>query len=41
MEGLGIDMLWDLMQVINEQDKISMKLRDNVIVPIYTEKGVT
>ena len=35
----GIDMLWDLMQVIYEQEKIPTEWRDSVIIPIYKEKG--
>ena len=35
----GIDMLWDLMKGIYEQEKISMEWRDSVIIPIYKEKG--
>ena len=35
----GIDMLWDLMQVIYEQEKIPTEWRDSVIISIYTEKG--
>ena len=34
----GIDMLWDLMQGIYEQEKILMEWRDSVIIPIYKEK---
>ena len=35
----GIDMLWDLMKGIYEQEKIPMEWRDGVIIPIYKEKG--
>ena len=35
----GIDMLWDLMQGIYEQEKIPTEWRDSVIIPIYKEKG--
>ncbi len=34
-----IDMLWDLMQRIYEQENIQMGWRDSVIVPIYKERG--
>ena len=34
----GIDMLWDLMQRIYEQEKIPTEWRDSVIVPIYKYK---
>ena len=35
----GIDMLWDLMQGIYEQETIPTEWRDSVIIPIYKEKG--
>ena len=35
----GIDMLWDLMQMIYEQEKMPTEWRDSVIIPIYKEKG--
>ena len=35
----GIDMLWDLMKGIYEQEKITTEWRDSVIIPIYKEKG--
>ena len=35
----GIDMLWDLMKGIYEQQKIPTEWRDSVIIPIYKEKG--
>ena len=35
----GIDMLWDLMKGIYEQEKIPTGWRDSVIIPIYKEKG--
>ena len=35
----GIDMLWDLMQGIYEQQKISTEWRDSEIIHIYKEKG--
>ena len=35
----GIDMLWDLMKGIYEQEKIPTEWRDSVIIPIYKEKG--
>ena len=35
----GIDMPWDLMKGIYEQEKIPTELRDSVIIPIYKEKG--
>ena len=35
----GIDMLWDLMQRIYEQEKIPTECRDSVIIPIYKKKG--
>ena len=34
-----IDMLWDLMKGIYEQEKIPTEWRDSVIIPIYKEKG--
>ena len=37
--GEGIDMLWDLMKGIYEQEKIPTEWRDSVIIPIYKEKG--
>ena len=39
LEEEGIDMLWDLMKGIYEQEKISTEWRDSVIIPIYKEKG--
>ena len=33
----GVDMLWDLMQGIYEQETIPTEWRDNVIIPIYKE----
>ena len=35
----GIDMLWDLMQRIYEQEKIPPEWRDVVIITIYKEQG--
>ena len=35
----GIDMLWDLMQGIYEQETIPTEWRDSVIIPIYKDKG--
>ena len=35
----GIDMLWDLMKGIYEQEKIPTEWRDRVIIPIYKENG--
>ena len=36
----GIGMLWDLMQIIYELEKIPiMEWKDSVIVSIYREKG--
>ena len=35
----GIDMLWDLMKGIYEQEKIPTEWRDSVIIYIYKEKG--
>ena len=35
----GIDMLWDMMQRIYEQEKIPTEWRESVIIPIYKEKG--
>ena len=35
----GIDMLWDLMKGIYEQEKIPTEWRDSVIIPISKEKG--
>ena len=35
----GIDMLWDLMQGIYEQETIPTEWRYSVIIPIYKEKG--
>ena len=35
----GIDMLWDLMQKIYEQEKMTEEWRASTIVPIYKEKG--
>ena len=35
----GIDMLWDLMKGIYEQETIPTEWRDSVIIPIYKEKG--
>ena len=35
----GIDMLWDMMQGIYEQEKIPTERRDCVIIPVYKEKG--
>ena len=34
----GIEMLWDLMQRIYEQEKIPME-RESVIIPIYKENA--
>ena len=34
-----IDMLWELMQGIYEQEKMATEWRDSVIMPIYKEKG--
>ena len=39
LEEEGIDMLWDLMKGIYEQEKIPTEWRDSVIIPIYKEKG--
>ena len=36
---VGIDMLWDLMKGIYEQEEIPTEWRDSVIIPIYKEKG--
>jgi len=36
---VGIDMLWDLMTKIYEEEKIPNEWRDSVIIPIYKEKG--
>ncbi len=35
----GVDMLLDLLQKIIEQKKMPEEWRDNVIVPIFKEKG--
>ena len=35
----GIDLLWDLMQKIYQEEKLPNEWRDSVIVPIYKEKG--
>ena len=35
----GIDMLWDMMQAIYEQENIPTEWRDSVIIPICKEKG--
>ena len=35
----GIDMQWDLMKGIYEQEKIPTGWRDSVSIPIYKEKG--
>ena len=35
----GIDMLWDLMKGVYEEEKIPTEWRDSVIIPIYKEKG--
>ena len=35
----GIDMLWDLMKGIYEQEQIPTEWRDSVIIPTYKEKG--
>jgi len=37
----GIDIVWDLMQEIYEQEKMPTEWRDIVIVPICREKGDT
>ena len=34
----GVDMLWDLLQKIYEQDKMPEERRDSVIVPIIKER---
>ena len=35
----GIDMLWNLMQGIYEQETIPTEWRDSVIIPVYKQKG--
>ena len=35
----GIDMLWDLMKGICEQEKIPTERRDSVIIHIYKREG--
>ena len=35
----GIDMQWDLMQRIQEQEKIPTEWTDSVIIPMYKMKG--
>ena len=35
----GVDVLWDLMQKIYQEEKMPEEWRDSVIVPIYKEKG--
>ncbi len=35
----GVDMLWDLMQKIYQEEKVPNEWRDNDIMPIYKEKG--
>ena len=35
----GVDMLWDLLQKIYEQEKMPEVWRDTVIVPIFKENG--
>ena len=35
----GIDMMWDLMKGIYEQEKIPTECRYSVIIHIYKEKG--
>ena len=39
VEEGGIDMLWDMMHGISEQEAIPTEWRDSVIIPIYKEKG--
>ena len=35
----GIDMLWDQMKKIDQEEKMLEEWRDSVIVPIYKDKG--
>ena len=35
----GIDMVWDMLQLFNDQVKMTMVWRDSVTEPIYGEKG--
>ena len=35
----GVDLLWDLMTKIEEQEHIPDEWRESVLVPIYKEKG--
>ena len=37
--GEGVDLLWDLMIKIEEQEHIPDEWRESVLVPIYKEKG--
>ena len=37
--GEGVDLLWDLMIKIEEQEHIPEEWRESVLVPIYKEKG--
>ena len=37
--GEGVDLLWDLMVKIEEQEHIPDEWRESVLVPIYKEKG--
>ena len=37
--GEGVDLLWDLMIKIEEQEHILDEWRESVLVPIYKEKG--
>ncbi|KAK3894199.1 hypothetical protein Pcinc_002033 [Petrolisthes cinctipes] len=39
LEEEGIDVLWDLLSKIHDQEKMPDAWRDSVIVPIYKEKG--
>ena len=35
----GIDLLWDLMKKVYQQEKMPEEWRDSIIIPIYKEKG--
>ena len=35
----GVDVLWDLLKKIHEQEKMPDEWRDSVVIPIYKEKG--
>ena len=39
LEGEGVDLLWDLIIKIEEQEHMSDEWRESVLVPIYKEKG--